>query len=288
MDFDVIVVGGSFAGLSAALQLARTRRTVGVFDTGAPRNRFSEHAHGFYAHDGDAPLELQRDAREKVLSYPTVHHIESAVTDAQKTPDGFVVNNGAHTAKKLVLAYGITDILPDIPGVAERWGKTVLHCPYCHGYEAGGPLGVITSHAMHAALIADWGPTIAFTNGEPMDDESRAKLRSRNIQIIDERVSAIQNDADILLASGRIIERAAVFVVAKTKHNAPLAEQLGCAIVDGMMGPVIKTDDWRTTTVPGVFAAGDIAREPHNATWASADGVTAGVAAHRELALRGF
>ena len=288
MDFDVIVVGGSFAGLSAAMQLARARRRVAIFDTGAPRNRFAEHAHGFYAHDGDAPMALQRAALERVLAYPTVTLIQSAVTDARAIAGGFAVNSGAHSARKLVLAYGLTDILPEIPGVAERWGRTVLHCPYCHGYETTAPLGVITSHPEHAALIADWGVTTAFTNGTPMDEAGRARLRARNVTVIDTPVSAIVDKASVQLADGRVVALGAVFVVSRTRPNAPLAEQLGCAIADGMMGPVIKVDDWRATSISGVFAAGDISREPHNATWASADGVTAGVGAHRELVFAGF
>lgn len=285
MEFDVLILGGSFAGLSAAMQLARARRRVGILDTGQPRNRFADRAHGFYGFDGQPPLELQRMARDKVLAYPTVTLIPTAATQARADGDGFVVNETLRS-KKLILAYGVNDTPPDIPGARERFGTSVLHCPYCHGYEAGDQLGVLTNNAHHAALIAEWGNAIVFTNGTPLED--REKLEARGIPIIDEPISAIRDRASVVLASGRTIERSGLFVVTQTRHNSRIAESLGCAINEGMMGPVIQVDAWRATSVPGVFAAGDISREPHNATWASADGVSAGVGAHRELVFAGF
>lgn len=150
MTFDVIVVGGSFAGLSAALILARARRDVLVIDSGLPRNRFAAHSHGVLGQDGIAGAELLRNAKAQLLDYPTVRWISDTATGAQPTVDGFVVateNGDTWATRKLLLATGIRDELPELPGLAERWGHSVVHCPYCHGYEiGGGAIGLLGGH----------------------------------------------------------------------------------------------------------------------------------------------
>jgi len=147
MRHDALIVGGSFAGLSAAMQLARARRKVCVVDAGAPRNRFAARSHGFFGQDGMPPLKMIADARDKLLAYPTVEFIQASVVAASADgADGFTAtldNGEQRSAHKLLLAFGVQDGLPDIPGVRERWGTSVLHCPYCHGYEfSGRPLGL--------------------------------------------------------------------------------------------------------------------------------------------------
>ena len=152
MTFDVLVVGGSFAGLSAAMQLARARRRVCVVDAGSPRNRFAAASHGFFAQDGVPPLQLLEQARAKVRAYPSVTFVDALATSARADGDGFALGLGEREplrALKLVLAHGVRDVLPDIGGLAERWGKSVLHCPYCHGYEfAERKLGVLAVSPM--------------------------------------------------------------------------------------------------------------------------------------------
>src|SRR5215212_7100600 len=138
---DAIVVGGSYAGIAAALQLVRARRKVLVIDGGARRNRFASSSHGFLGQDGRDPGEIAATAREQLLAYPTVTWIEGAATRAHAAGTAFAVTLGdgaTHEARRLILASGVTDELPDIPGVAERWGRSIFHCPYCHGYELGG------------------------------------------------------------------------------------------------------------------------------------------------------
>ncbi len=165
MRHDALIVGGSFAGLSAAMQLARARRKVCVVDAGAPRNRFAAQSHGFFGQDGMPPLKMIADARDKLLAYPTVEFIQASVVAASADgADGFTAtldNGEQRSAHKLLLAFGVQDGLPDIPGVRERWGTSVLHCPYCHGYEfSGRPLGLLFAGALppdHALLIAEWG-----------------------------------------------------------------------------------------------------------------------------------
>lgn len=295
MLHDAIVIGGSFAGLSAAMYIARARRSVCVVDTGAPRNRFAAHSHGFFAQDGSAPGAMLATARSQVARYPTATFVEGKAVSATPTPDGFAVTLGGGEVlegAKLVLAFGISDELPAIPGLPERWGKSVLHCPYCHGFEFSGKrLGVLNVSPMsahQAMLIAEWGPTTLYLNGaaEP-DDAASAQLQKRGVSIERAPVSALRGDGtdlrSIALADGRELAVDALYLGPRTHLNSAIAEQLGCAIEEGSFGPVIRSDAQKLTTVAGVFAAGDITRSMHNVTWAVADGVMAATALHRSL-----
>lgn len=295
MSHDVIVVGGSFAGLSAAMQLARARRRVLVIDAGRPRNRFAAAAHGFLGQDGKPPREIQQEALRQLLAYPTVAFVEGEAVSARRTDSGFAValaDGREAAATCLILAIGMADELPPIPGLQERWGATVLHCPYCHGYEvAGRSLGVLANHALsthQAGMLPDWGPTTYFTQGEFEPDAAQAAyLASRGVTIERSPVVELLGTAPALeavrLADGRTVPVVALFTAAKMRMASPLAEQLGCALDDGPLGPRLRVDDFKQTTVPGVFAAGDAATPMHNATLASASGVMAGVCAHRSL-----
>ena len=298
MRYDALVVGGSFAGLSAAMQLARARKNVCVVDAGEPRNRFAAAAHGFFGQDGVPPLKMISDARAKLLAYPNVTFIEGRVAGAQADgAGGFVasLDDGDRqlSAGKLLLAFGVQDGFPDgIAGVRERWGTSVLHCPYCHGYEfSGRRLGVLIEAPHppdHAMLIAEWGPaTLCLTGNNTVDEEARAKLQARGVTIEPGRIVALEGPAKDLsgvrLEDGRIVPVDALFMVPRTRPSSPIAEQLGCAFDDGPAGPVIRTDAMKMTTVPGVYAAGDVAMPMHNATLSSADGVMAGTSMHRAM-----
>lgn len=295
MQHDAIIVGGSFAGLAAATYIARGRRSVAVIDAGAPRNRFAAHSHGFLAQDGSDPAAILSAARGQLEAYPNVTFVETRARDAHPIDGGFAVavdGGGTLEAARLVLAFGLTDLLPDVPGLRERWGRSVLHCPYCHGYEfAGQRLGVLDTapHSTHQAmLIAEWGPTTLFLDGKNMPDAAtQAELARRGVRIEPAPVRSLEGEPGILshlaLGDGRETPVDALFIAAPTRLNSDLAERLGCAIVEGPLGPLIRTDADKLTTVPGVYAAGDIARAPHSVTWAASDGVTAGVALHRSL-----
>jgi thioredoxin reductase len=292
---DVIVVGGSFAGLSAAMQLARARRNVLIIDTGLPRNRFASHAHGFFGQDGKPPAEIIREAASQLAAYPTVQWIKGEAVTAQRTDKAFSValsDGRIASASRLILATGVRDELPAIPGLQERWGMTALHCPYCHGYEVRDRrLGVLGNHplsAYQALLIPDWGPTTYFTQGtfEP-DAGQLTHLAARNVRIERSPVVELLGQAPHLealrLADGRVVAIDALFVAPRTRMNSTLAEQLGCAFDDAPLGPVIRVDDLKQTTVEGVYAAGDVSNKMTNATFASAAGVAAGVGAHHSL-----
>jgi thioredoxin reductase len=295
MHHDAIIIGGSFAGLSAATYIARGRRSACVIDAGAPRNRFAAHSHGFLTHDGSAPGAMLAAARAQVAAYPTVRMVEGRAHAATRTEDGFAVTLATGEtleSARLVLAFGIADDLPEIPGLAERWGRTVLHCPYCHGFEFGGQrLGVlnVSPHsAQQAMLIAEWGPTTFFLNGGAQpDDTVLAELEKRGVAIEPAQVTGLSGDgtelAAVELAGGRSRDLDALYIGTRTRFNSEIAAQLGCALDDAPNGPVIRADAMKMTTVPGVFAAGDITRSMHSATFASADGVMAGVALHRSL-----
>lgn len=301
MRYDAIIIGGSFAGLSAAIYVARARRQVCIIDAGSPRNRFAAHSHGFFAQDGSQPLTMLATARSQVAAYPAATFVEGEAIGATREPEGFSVKLATDQvveSSRLVLAFGISDELPPIPGLAERWGKSVLHCPYCHGFEFSGQrLGVLyisPRSIQQAMLIADWGPTTLYLNGasEP-DDEPLARLQKRGIGIEWTPVRALHGEdggecaplSSIELVDGRTSGIDALYLGPRTRLNSEIAQQLGCELDEGTFGSIIRTDSERMTTVHGVYAAGDITRSTHNVTWASADGVTAGMAVHRSLVL---
>ncbi|MBZ9907853.1 NAD(P)/FAD-dependent oxidoreductase [Mesorhizobium sp. BR115XR7A] len=296
MQYDLAVIGGSFAGLSAAMQAARARRTVLVIDAGQPRNRFAAHSHGFLGQDGRTPGAILDDARRQLLAYPTAR-LATARADkaiANSSSDFEITTDGGETfgAARLVLATGVRDILPEVPGLAEQWGRTVLHCPYCHGYEVStGPLGVLATGPMsmhQAQLISDWGDITLFGNGliKPDADEMHA-LESRNVRFEPATVNELSDDGSgglvVHLVDGRKAGVKAIFTAPRNTMASPLAEQLGCGLKDGLLGPMISVDDRQQTTVPGVYAAGDAARAMHNIAFAVSGGTFAGVCAHQSL-----
>ncbi len=288
---DVAVIGGSYAGLSAALQLARARRRVAVVDAGLRRNRFAAHAHGFIGQDGRAPGDIAAAGRADLLAYPTVRwHADTAVA-AQAHGEGFRIElaaGAAIQARRLVLAVGVEDHLPPLDGLAERWGRSVFHCPYCHGYELdNGRIGVLASSELsqhQAMLLPDWGRVTLFTDGRYAPDAAqRDALVARGVTIEPATVTAIVDTATVVLADGRRTELDGLFALSRTAVNGTLADQLGCATEPSPFGSYLRTDETRATTVSGVFACGDAARMAGSIAFAVADGMQAGVAAHRSL-----
>lgn len=294
MNLDAIVVGGSYAGLSAAIQLARARRTVLIVDAGKPRNRFAAASHGFFGQDGLPPATMLDAARAQVLAYPTAQFVSGEVTAARQTDDGFTItlaDGASHVAARLVLATGVSDELPALPGLAERWGISVFHCPYCHGYEvATKRLGVLaTFPSIHTAMmLPDWGPTTLFTNGVfELAAEQSAALAARDVTVETTPVATILGESPAItglqLADGRIVAIDTLFINPFNRLASPLAEHLGCALSDGPLGPRITVDDLKATTVHGIYAAGDAANLMQNVANAAASGAIAGAAAHQSL-----
>ena len=287
--YDAIVVGGSYAGLSAATQLARARRKLLVIDGGQRRNRFADVSHGFLSRDGASPAEIAGEARKQLLAYPTADWHDVQATTAEAIDGGFAVTDAEGNraeAKRLVLALGVSDTLPSVPGLGERWGKSVFHCPYCHGYEVEGQIGVLAvrpDSVHHAFMLPDWGPTTYFLNGQPLDPEARDKLTARGVSFEPEPIRAITGHADVELASGRTVHLGGLFTATGTQPSSPLAEQLGCALDESPAGKFIRTDGMKATTVPGIFACGDAARAFGNIAFAVGDGAQAGASTHQSL-----
>ena len=290
--YDAIIVGVSFAGISAGLQLARARRNVLVIDGGRRRNRFAATSHGFLGHDGRAPGDIVGDGREELLAYPTAEWIDGEAASAKRTEEGFAVTLGDGIeafGKRLVLAIGVKDTLPDVPGLSELWGKSVFHCPYCHGYELDqqkvGVLGVNESSMHHALMLPDWSPTTFFVNGAfALTGEHREKLAARNVTVEETPIREVTGPgANVHLADGRSFAMAGLFTATWNAPASALPQQLGCEFDDNGLATTIRTDGMKQTTVPGVFAAGDAARAFGNVAIAVADGVMAGASAHRSL-----
>ena len=247
-------------------------------------------SHGFLSRDGDDPAEIAAIARRQLLTYPTVTWRDTTVVSAAKNDTGFVVTDTAGTAEqgmRLLLALGLKDELPAVPGLAERWGRHVFHCPYCHGYEIVGDIRVLNAaeHSIHHALmLPDWGPTSFFLDGKPMpNEEDRAKLAARGVTVVPEKIREIAGAADVVLEGGKTIRLGGLFTASKVSPSSSLAAQLGCTMEENPMGTVIATNQMKETSVAGVFACGDVARAAGNVAIAVGDGTFAGASVHRTL-----
>lgn len=292
MQFDALIIGGSFAGISAALQLARARQNILVIDGGSRRNRFADHSHGFLGQDGRPPQHIIADAKAQLLKYPTVTWQDGIAEKARRDGAQFIVtleDGTDFSGRYVLLATGVRDTLPDIPGLWQRWGKSVFHCPYCHGYELNqNPVGVlaVSEASMHQALmLPDWGPTTFFLNDAFAPDERQhQQLLARGITIEPCPVDEIKGDqATIMLSDGREIDLAGLFVAPRTEIASPIAQQLGCAMEEGPTGAFIRTDQIMETSIPGVFACGDAAMAMGSVALSVANGARAGAAVHYSL-----
>jgi len=295
MTEDAIITGGGLAGLPAAMQLARARRRITIVDTGEPRNRFAAHSHGFLAQDGRPGGEILADARRQLAAYETVTFRDAPAERLEGEKEAFSVvtgDGGRIAARRVLLATGFEAGLPAIPGLAERWGKTVLHCPYCHGYEVGGgPVGVLArtaEAARFAAVVADWGNVTLFTNQVPEpDEEALAVLAKRNVKPRPGRVTAISDGPDRPPARGarpRLpTPGPAPFGTPEARVRSAIPADRGLKLKETPVGSILDTDDTGQTSLPGLYAAGDIALGAANISLASANGVKTSVFLHHSL-----
>ncbi len=262
-EFDVVIIGGGVAGLSAALVLGRARREVVVIDAGTPRNAPAAHAHGFLTRDGIPPKELLALGRDEVREYG-VEIIEDVVHRLRHDKAVELASGRVISGRRIVVTTGLADELPDVPGVAERFGTDVLHCPYCHGWEVRDQLfGVLATSekSVHQALIVwQWSKDLTFfTHTQQISADDRAKLTGLGIRIVDGKVSelAVENDrlTGVRLVDGELVERDVVFAGPKFVPHDRLLAQLGCGRAeDGS----ITVDAQGRTTVDGVWAAGNV------------------------------
>ncbi|MFC4552173.1 MULTISPECIES: NAD(P)/FAD-dependent oxidoreductase [Halorussus] len=302
LECDVLIVGGGPAGLSAALQLGRSLRSVLVCDNGEPRNGPADESHGYLTRDGIPPEELRRLGREEVSEYEAEFR-DSRVTDVSRDDDGFTStldSDETVTSRKVVLATGVRDDLPDTDGFEELWGSGVHHCPYCHGYEVRDePLGVIVTNrhmADYAKLIYNLSDDlVVFTDGEDVfDEESRSAFVERGIEIEDEPITALDGSEGALesvsLADGRDVARHALFYPPPMEQHSELPERLGLEV--NQAGLVDATRSERGigfTSVEGLFVAGDVSSgAPPSIPSAVADGYAVGTTVNMELSMEDF
>jgi thioredoxin reductase len=287
--YDVVVVGGGAAGLSAALVLGRARRHVAVVDAGSPRNAPADHMHGFLSRDGLAPKELLATGRAELQAYG-VEVIEDDVVEAEP---GFVVRLAGDrtlTARRLLVATGAVDVLPAIEGARERWGRDFLHCPYCHGWEVRdrplGVVGTIPGAAEHAQLLRQWSEDVVFfSHTHPATGDEHAALAARGIPIVDgvvtrlivenDRLRAVQLDGD------REVPRDALFMRPTLEpRGTKLIASLGCELDDTGF---VRTDRDGRTSVAGVWSAGNVSNPRAQAITAAGEGSAAAISINTDL-----
>ncbi|MFI6576754.1 NAD(P)/FAD-dependent oxidoreductase [Nocardiopsis sp. NPDC050513] len=296
-DVDVVIVGGGVAGLSGAVTLVRSRRSVVVVDSGEPRNAPASGVHGLLSRDGIAPDELLRVGREEVTGYGGRVVPDRAVT-ASRNGDGFLVETAGGSrfrARRLLVSTGLVDRLPDIPGLRERWGRDVLHCPYCHGWEVRDQaIGVLATGpaSVHQALLfrqlSDEVTLFRHTVGD-LADEAWEKLAARDIAVVEGEVAGLEVESDRLtgvrLASGPRIPISALVVAPRFEARDDVLAGLGLTAAEHPMavGEQVAADASGLTSVPGVWVAGNVSEVLEGVPGAAAAGVRAAAAVNADL-----
>ncbi len=293
--YDAVIVGGGTAGLSAAQMLGRARRRVLVIDAGAPRNRFAAHMHGVLGHDGRSPAELLRTGRAEAAAYG-VEFLDTTVTSIDDAGDHLSVayDGGMLAARGLILTTGVVDDLPDVAGLREQWGRGVIHCPYCHGYEVGGRrLGVLATSpaSLHQIeLVRQWSDDVtAFTAGlGAVDDTVTARLAGRGIRLVDSPVTELRTEGDVvtgvLTVDGAARPIDALFVAPTPRLHLDYAANLDLAI-PSEPGEGLRVDVRGATSHPRVFAAGNIVTPFGNVPLSMGQGSMAGAGLNAALVM---
>jgi len=291
-EYDIVVIGGGAAGLSAALVLTRARRTVAVVDAGAPRNAPAARMHGFLSRDGLPPQDLLASGRSEVAGYGGVIIDSNSAGIESRDGSSFTVRlaDGRQlTARRVLVATGLRDELPDIPGLSERWGRDVLHCPYCHGYEVRdeqvGVLGTGDDSVAFAQLVRQWAADVVyFPHTQVITDMQREQLTARAIGIVEGNVTGLQVSEDHLrgvqMHDGRVIHRGAMFVRPRFIPNNALLVALGCALDEA--GWVVA-DATGATSVPGVWVDGNASNPRAQVITAAGEGSAAAIALNADL-----
>lgn len=265
--FDVIIIGGSYAGLSAAMALGRSLRNVLIIDSGTPCNRQTPHSHNFLTQDGKTPLEVSTLAKQQVLQYKTVQFHNDLATSGRAVNGRYEIqtaSGGNFSAKKLIFATGIKDLLPDIRGFAECWGISVIHCPYCHGYEFRGQrTGLMANgdRAMHVASLVNnlTDDLCMLTSGKAdFNAEQLSKLKQHHIDVIETEITNIIHEngyiKNVVFKDGTTQSFDAVYAAIPFTQHSDIPASLGCEFTEHGH---IQIDHLHKTTVEGVYACGD-------------------------------
>lgn len=296
--FDVIIIGGSYAGLAAGMALGRALRKVLIIDSGKPCNRQTPHSHNFLTQDGKSPKEIAAIAKGQVEQYKTVQFINSLATNGVKTNAGFQIHTNTgkvFTARKIIIASGIKDIMPDIPGFAESWGISVLHCPYCHGYEVRNEITGILSNGEQAydfsRLISNWTKELTlFTNGaSTLTPLQATSLSTHKINIVEKEIKTLIHTngylEKIIFKEGSEFLIKALYAPALFEQHCQIPEKLGCELTEE---GYIKVDVFQETNVKGVYACGDNTTKNRTVANALAMGTTAGMSASKKMIVEEF
>lgn len=284
--YDVIIIGGSYAGLSAAMTLGRALRNVLIIDGGLPCNRQTPHSHNLITQDGEKPSVITEKSKAQVLKYNTVKFLKGFAVNGKKTATGFTISTQTGQefhAKKIIFATGVKDIMPKIEGFKECWGISVIHCPYCHGYEVSHKkTGILANGdiAFHyAQLINNWTKDLTiFTNGKAtLTAEQVQKITKNNIDIIEKEIDYLKHEngklSQIVFKDKTTFELKAIYSRPDFEQHSSIPEALGCELTEHGH---IKVDMFQKTSVEGTFACGDNASQLRTVSHAISTGTIAG------------
>jgi len=296
--FDVIIIGGSYAGLSAAMTLGRSLKKVLVIDSGEPCNKPTPHSHNFLTQDGKTPSEISSLAQQQVSQYKTVHFHTDVAIDGKKTTEGFEISTQSgkkFETEKLIFATGVKDNVPNIPGFSECWGKTLIHCPYCHGYEFHGKKTGIWAPAEKAFHLAGLvnnltkNLTIITSNTTDFTMEQLEKLQQHTIKIEKGEIHHIEHEngniAHVVFKDGKRLPFDVIYAGIPFEQHCKIPETLGCDITEQ---GYIKIDGLQKTTVDGIYACGDNTSPMRSVANAVHQGNFAGAVINKELTEENF
>lgn len=297
-QFDVIIVGGSYSGLAAGMALGRALKQVLIIDNGKPCNRQTPRSHNFITQDGKTPMEIATLARQQVEMYNTVRFFDGVATNGAKTENGFEIQTASgetFKAKKLIFATGVRDLMPDLKGYGECWGISVLHCPYCHGYEVRNEKTGVLGNGDHgfefAGFISNWTKDLTlFTNGKStLMPEQITKLKHHNIKTVETEIEKLEHInghlKNIIFKDGSKSDLKALYAHNAFEQHCTIPKILGCELTDE---GYIKVDPFQKTNIHGIFACGDNTTRMRTIANAVAMGATAGMVLNKEMVLEEF
>jgi len=292
-SFEVIIIGGSYSGLSAAMSLGRSLRQVLVIDSGLPCNRQTPHSHNFITQDGEKPAVISVKAKLQIDIYKTVQFYNGLAVKALKTENGFEIETESgeiFTAKKVLFATGVRDLLPEIEGFSDCWGISVLHCPYCHGYEVKNEKTAIIANGEmgfeFAKLISNWTKDLRLcTNGKSeLTLEQTQILKKHDVLILEEEIDSLEHTegyvSNIVFKNGEKVDVKAIYARVPFEQHCKLPQDLGCEINEQ---GYLKVDFMQKTTVTGIFGSGDATTQMRSVALAVSSGSFAGAVINKEL-----